>query len=161
MNIDGVGQTGAKRFGASASEAFRDFAARVVRETQQSVDKAARVDGMAASGEADPLAQIAVLRPLHRVMYVPLNDHHPAPGITLGPLPGLAAGRILADDGAGIDRRGFAAPVLARERNRLIEAVDEALFMAQWVTIFQDVDRLKEAFDFFVEQQNRREGEEK
>ena len=116
---------------------------------------------MAASGEADPLAQIAVLRPLHRVMYVPLNDHHPDPGITLGPLPGLAAGRILADDGAGIDRRGFAAPVLARERNRLIEAVDEALFMAQWVTLIEDLEDIRAVVEVLVEQQNRREGEEK
>ena len=274
MNIDGVGQTGAKRFGASASEAFQDFASRVVRETQSAeispsrpgrnsdqafngvgmpliqfnhtrlaedggywwwhtpedtYDKinpgvlktdtdlyaealvemlagdvypvsvaaqvealaeavaareeaaggglrlrehlgdrlerlreaAARVDGLAASGEEGPLAQIAVLRPLHRVMYVPLNVYHPDPGIALGPLPGLAAARIMAEEESESDRRGFAAPVLARERNRLIEAVDEALFMAQWVTIFQDVDRLREAFDFFVEQQDRREGEER
>ena len=243
MNIDGVGQTGAKRFGASASEAFQEFAARVVLETQgaeispsrpgrnsdqafngvglpliqfnhtrlaedggywwwhtteDTYDKidpgvlktdtdiyagalaemlaaasypvsvaaqvdalaeavaardeaaagalrlrehlgdrlerlreeAVRVDGMAASGELEPLAQIAILRPLHRVMYVPLNDYHPDPGVTPGPLPGLAAGRILGDGDAGGDRRGFAGPVLARERNRLIEAVDEALLAA-------------------------------
>ncbi len=274
MNIDGVGQTGAKRFGASASEAFQDFAARVVRETQgaeispsrpgrnsdqafngvglpliqfnhtrlaedggywwwhtpeDTYDKidpgvlktdtdlhaealvemlagrvypvsvaaqvealaeavaareeeaggglrlrehlgdrlgrlreaAARVDGLAASGEEGPLAQIAVLRPLHRVMYVPLNDHHPDPGITLGPLPGLAAGRILADDGAGIDRRGFAAPVLARERNRLIEAVDEALFMAQWVTVFKDLYDIRAVVEDLVEQERQREREDR
>ena len=274
MNIEGVGQTGAKRFGASASEAFRDFAAQVVRETQgaeispsrpgrnsdqafngvglpliqfnharlaedggywwwhtpeDTYDKidpdvlktdtdiyaealvemlagaqypvsvvaqvealteavaardetaggtlrlgehlgdrlgrlreeAARVDEMAAAGEAEPIAQIAVLRPLHRVMYVPLNNYHPDPGITLGPLPGLAPGRILAQEESGSDRRGFAAPVLARERNRLIEAVDEALFMAQWVTLIEDLGQLREIVEQVVEQEDRREGEER
>ena len=274
MNIDGVGQTGAKRFGASASEAFGGFAARVVRETQgeeiapsrpgrnsdqsfngvglpliqfhhtrlaedggywwwhtpeDTYDKidaevlktdtdiyaealvemlagtpfpvsvaaqvealagavaardeaaggalrlgehlgdrlerlreaAVRVDEAAAAGEEGALAQIAVLRPLHRVMYVPLNDYHPDPGITAGPLPGLAAGRILAGEEAGGDRRGFAAPVLARERNRLIEAVDEALFMAQWVTMIEDLDELREILDHLVEREESREGDER
>ena len=62
-------------------------------------------------------------------MYVPLNDCHPDPGVSLGPLPGLAPARILAEEEAGSDRRGFALPVLVRERNRLIEAVDEALLV--------------------------------
>jgi hypothetical protein len=272
MNIDGVGQTGAKRFGAAASEAFGDFAARVVRETQgeeiapsrpgrnsdqsfngvglpllqfhharlaedgdywwwhtpeDTYDKidaevlktdtdiyaqalvemlagtpfpvsvaaqvealagavaardaaaggalrlgehlgdrlerlreaAIRVDEAAAAGEEGALAQIAVLRPLHRVMYVPLNDYHPDPGITAGPLPGLAAGRILATEEAGGDRRGFAAPVLARERNRLIEAVDEALFMAKWVTMIEDLDQLRETLEHLVEREESREGD--
>ena len=240
MNIDGVGQMEAKRFGASASEAFQPFAARVVEETQgeaispsrpgrnsdqafngvglpliqfnhtrlaedggywwwhtpddtydkidadvlktdtdiyvhalaemlagpsypvsasaqvaalekaivvreqasggalrldqhlggrlEALRRVARaMDEQAAAGRLSPLAHIAFLRPLHRVMYVPLNVHHPDPGITLGPLPGLAPARILAAEDAAGDRRGFAAPVLARERNRLIEAVDKSV----------------------------------
>ena len=240
MNIDGVGQMGAKRFGASASEAFQPFAARVVQETQgeaispsrpgrnsdqafngvglpliqfnhtrlaedggywwwhtpdDTYDKidgdvlktdtdiyadalvemlagprypvslsaqvaslaeavaardaaaggalqlgaqlgnrlerlrrvAADMDERADVGAIGPVDQLAVLRPLHRVMYVPLNNYHPDPGVTAGPLPGLVPARILADEEAGSDRRGFALPVLVRERNRLIEAVDEAL----------------------------------
>lgn len=90
---------------------------------------AADLDQRAGAGEIGPVDQVAFLRPLHRVMYVPLNDYHPDPGVTLGPLPGLAPARILADEDAGSNRRGFAAPVLARERNRLVEAVDEALFV--------------------------------
>ena len=62
-------------------------------------------------------------------MYVPLNDYHPDPGVSLGPLPGLAPAWILAEEEAGSDRCGFALPVLVRERNRLIEAVDEALLV--------------------------------
>ena len=240
MNIDGVGQMEARRFGASASEAFQPFAARVVEEAQgeaispsrpgrnsdqafngvglpliqfnhtrlaedggywwwhtpdDTFDKidgdvlktdtdiyahalaemlagpsypvsasaqvaaleeaivvreqasggalrlgehlggrlkalrtaAQAMDEQAAAGRLSPLTHIEFLRPLHRVMYVPLNVHHPDPGITLGPLPGLAPARILAAENAGQDRRGFAAPVLARERNRLIEAVDESV----------------------------------
>jgi len=88
---------------------------------------AADIDERADAGAIGPIDQLAVLRPLHRIMYVPLNVHHPDPGITLGPLPGLAPARILAGEEAGSDRRGFALPVLVRERNRLIEAVDEAL----------------------------------
>ena len=242
MNIDGVGQIDAKRFGASASEAFGPFAVRVVSETQgeaisptrpgrnsdqafngvglpllqfnhtrlaedggywwwhtteDTFDKidpevlktdtdiyahalaemlagatypvslgtqvealaaaiaardeaaggalqlarhlgdrmerlhrvAAELDERAAAGTIGPLDQLAFLRPLHRVMYVPLNNYHPDPGVSLGPLPGLAPARILAEEDAGGDRRGFALPVLVRERNRLIEAVDEALLV--------------------------------
>ena len=242
MNIDGVGQIDAKRFGASASEAFGPFAVRVVSETQgeaisptrpgrnsdqafngvglpllqfnhtrlaedggywwwhtteDTFDKidpevlktdtdiyahalaemlagaaypvslgaqvealaaaiaardeaaggalqlaghlgdrmerlhrvAAELDERGAAGTIGPLDQLAFLRPLHRVMYVPLNNYHPDPGVSLGPLPGLAPARILADEDAGGDRRGFALPVLVRERNRLIEAVDEALLV--------------------------------
>ena len=257
MNIDGVGQVGAARFGATASEAFHDFAARVVMDAEgaeispsrpgrnsdqafngiglpllqfnhsrlaedggywwwhtpdDTFDKidpevlktdtdlyadalaemlagevypvnvtaqiealgaavaareeqaggalrlreyignrmdrlrraASRVDRQAAASEVGALEQVAVLRPLHRVMYVPLNNYHPDPGITLGPLPGLAPARILRDADPASDRRGFAAPVLARERNRLVEAVDEALFMANWGTWVPDIAILEE-----------------
>lgn len=243
MNIDGIGQMGAKAFGASASEAFQPFASRVVAQTQgvrisparpgrnsdqvfngvglpliqfnhtrpaedggywwwhtteDTYDKidgdilktdtdiyvhalaemlagahypvsltaqvealgaaiaardetaggaleldrhlgarmdrlrevAAELDERARAGAIGPVDQVAFLRPLHRVMYVPLNNYHPDPGITLGPLPGLAPARILVDEDAGSDRRGFALPVLVRERNRLVEAVDEALQIA-------------------------------
>ncbi len=246
MNIDGVGQIGAKRFGATASEAFGEFAARVVERTEgaevaasrpgrnsdqafngvglpliqfnhtrlaedggywwwhtpdDTYDKidgavlktdtdiyadalvemltgapfpvslsdqvaalgkamaarddesggatrlgerlagrmaelrkvAERLDGLAEAGRVNPLEQVAVLRPLHRVMYVPLNVYHPDPGVRLGPLPGLAPAAVLADESTHPDRRGFAAPVAARERNRLIEAVDDALAEARRV----------------------------
>ena len=243
MNIDGVGQMEAKRFGASASEAFQPFAARVVEATQgeaispsrpgrnsdqafngvglpliqfnhtrlaedggywwwhtpdDTYDKidpgtlktdtdlyadalaemlagprypvslsaqvaslaeavaardaasggalglgeqlggrmvglreaAERLDELADAGSVGPLDLVAVLRPLHRVMYVPLNTYHPDPGVGLGPLPGLASARLLSSEDAGSDRRGFAATGLARERNRLVEAVDQALSTA-------------------------------
>ena len=264
MNIDGVGQMGARRFGASASEAFQPFATRVVAETQGTEispsrpgrnsdqifngvglpliqfnhtrlaedggywwwhttedtydkidgnvlktdtdiyvhalaemlagarypvsltaqvealgaaiaarDEAARgalqldrhlgdrmeqlrevaadLDERADAGAIGPVDQVAFLRPLHRVMYVPLNDYHPDPGVTLGPLPGLAPARILVDEEAGSDRRGFALPVLVRERNRVVEAVDEALDVGYMRTtlasIRRELDDLREERD--------------
>ncbi len=93
-------------------------------------EAAERLDELADAGSVGPLDQVAVLRPLHRVMYVPLNAYHPDPGVGLGPLPGLAPARILSSEDAGSDRRGFAATGLARERNRLVEAVDQALSTA-------------------------------
>lgn len=273
MNIDGVGQIGAARFGATASEAFRNFAARVVMDAEgaeispsrparnsdqafngiglpllqfnhtrlaedggywwwhtpdDTFDKidgdvlktdtdlyadalaemlagevypvslsaqvdalaaaitareaasggalqleehlgdrldrlrkaAARVDELAADGETDPLEQLAALRPLHRVMYVPLNNYHPDPGITLGPLPGLAAARILAAEGTDGDRLGFAAPILARERNRLIEAVDDAIFASTWATLMQDVADMRQLVEGLLEFQRLQEERE-
>ena len=275
MNIDGVGQVGAARFGATASEAFRDFAARVVmdaegaeispsrpgRNSDQAFngiglpllqfnhsrlaedggywwwhtpddtfdkidgevlktdtdlyadalaemlageqypvslsaqvealaeaidareaasagtlqleehlgdrmedlrDAVARLEELVASGDARPLDQIAALRPLHRVMYVPLNNYHPDPGITLGPLPGLAPARILAAEGANDDRRGFTAPILARERNRLIEAIDDAIFVGTWATLMEDLAEMRdvvEAFEAFLQRQQEDEQE--
>ncbi|MXX70706.1 MAG: M28 family peptidase [Gemmatimonadetes bacterium] len=264
MNIDGVGQMGARRFGAAASEAFRPFASRVVAETQgvdispsrpgrnsdqafngvglpllqfnhtrlaedggywwwhtteDTYDKidgdvlktdtdiyahalaemlagarypvslvaqvealaaaiavreeaaggalqldrhlgnrmerlrrvAADLDERADAGEIGAVDQVAFVRPLHRVMYVPLNDYHPDPGVSLGPLPGLAPARILVDEEADSDRRGFAVPVLMRERNRLIEAVDEALDVGYMRTtlasIRQELSEIREERD--------------
>ena len=92
-------------------------------------EAAAAMDRAADAGEVGALDLVAFLRPLHRVMYVPLNDYHPDPGVSLGPLPGLAPARILAEEETGSDRRGFALPVLVRERNRLVDAVDEALLV--------------------------------
>jgi len=100
---------------------------RLGQRLEQLREVAATLDERAAASQIGPVDQVAFLRPLHRVMYVPLNDYHPDPGITLGPLPGLAPGRIMVDAPEGSDRRGFALPVLLRERNRLAEAMDEAL----------------------------------
>lgn len=102
---------------------------------------AADLDERADAGEIGPVDQVAFLRPLHRVMYVPLNDYHPDPGVALGPLPGLAAARILVEEEAGSDRRGFALPALVRERNRLIEAVDEALDVGYMRTTLASIRR--------------------
>ncbi len=114
---------------------------------EQLREVAATLDERAAASQMGAVGQVAFLRPLHRVMYVPLNNYHPDPGITLGPLPGLAPGRILVDAPEGSDRRGFALPVLVRERNRIAEAMDEALVAGHTRTtlsrIREDIDALR------------------
>ena len=124
-------QVGALEAAIAARDAAAGGALRLDRHLGDRMDRLRRVaadlDERADAGGIGAVDLVAFLRPLHRVMYVPLNDYHPDPGVSLGPLPGLAPARILVDEEAGSDRRGFAVPVLARERNRLIEAVDEAL----------------------------------
>ncbi len=80
---------------------------------------------------AQDLAVLRVLRPLHRIMFVPGSDHHPDPGIYSGPLPGFEPARILADEDPASDRYRFAMAQLVRERNRVLEALDEAIQAAE------------------------------
>jgi len=89
----------------------------------------ARLVAAPPSPELD-LALMRVLRPLHRLMFVPGSDHHPDPGIYGAPLPGLEPARILAEEPPDSDRYGFALAQLVRERNRILEALDEATFFA-------------------------------
>jgi Iap family predicted aminopeptidase len=81
----------------------------------------------AEGGPALDLALVRVLRPLHRVLFVPVTPWHPDPGLEADPLPGLAATRVLAEAEPESDRYRFAEAGLVRERNRLLEALDEAL----------------------------------
>lgn len=80
-----------------------------------------------ASGSASlDMALVDVLRPLHRVLYVPLTPHHPDAGAVPGLLPGLAPTRILAEEAPGSERYRLAMATLVRERNRLMEAIAES-----------------------------------
>lgn len=91
---------------------------------------AARVDPALRSGpvaaEFEPMV-FDILRPIHRIMFVPGSDHHPDAGIYNDPLPGLEPARVLAEEDPGSDRYGFALSYLQRERNRVLEALDEAI----------------------------------
>ena len=78
-----------------------------------------------AGAELD-LALVRILRPLYRVLYLPSDPFHPDPGMSLGMLPGLAPMAILATEDPASDRYRFAYATLVRERNRLIEALDQA-----------------------------------
>jgi hypothetical protein len=69
---------------------------------------------------------LAIVRPIHRIMFVPGSDHHPDPGVYGRPLPGLQPAGILAEEDPESDRYGFALSTLLRERNRVLEAIDEA-----------------------------------
>ncbi|MDH3271262.1 MAG: M28 family peptidase [Gemmatimonadota bacterium] len=95
-----------------------------------------RVRGLAASlsGHDGPdldRAMLAVLRPIYRVMYDPIDPFHPDPGFSVGLLPGLAPVTILAEEDPSSDRYLFAETTLVRERNRLLEALDLALLEAE------------------------------
>lgn len=71
-----------------------------------------------------------ILRPIHRIMFVPGSDHHPDPGIYGAPLPGLEPASILASEDPASDRYRFAQAYLQRENNRVVEAVTESVYAA-------------------------------
>jgi len=77
------------------------------------------------SRELDRLL-LAMIRPIHRVMFVPGGVYHADPGMYGQALPGLEPARILAEEEEGSDRYGFAMTSLVRERNRILEALDDA-----------------------------------
>ncbi len=72
------------------------------------------------------LALVAILRPLHRVLYTNLGPYHPDPAVTVGALPGLNAVDMLTSNDPATDRYRFALTTLQRERARILEALDEA-----------------------------------
>jgi hypothetical protein len=72
-------------------------------------------------------AMLAVLRPVYRVLYDPVDPFHPDPGFSVGLLPGLAPVTILAEEDPASERYLFAETTLVREKNRLLEALDTAL----------------------------------
>jgi hypothetical protein len=79
--------------------------------------------------EGDPeleLALVAVIRPLHRVLYTLLGPYHPDPAVTEGPLPGLNAVEMLVANDPSTDRYRFAITTLRRELPRILEALDIA-----------------------------------
>jgi len=81
------------------------------------------------SGEGDPeidLALVAILRPLHRVLYTLLGPYHPDPAVSEGALPGLNAVEMLASNDPSTDRYQFARTTLLREVPRILEAMDDA-----------------------------------
>ena len=95
------------------------------RELVQTID---RVETFLSSGgppEVD-LALVAILRPLHRVLYTLLGPYHPDPAETMGALPGLNAVDMLTANDPATDRYRFALTTLQRERARILEALDEA-----------------------------------
>jgi hypothetical protein len=82
------------------------------------------------STAVDPaLTLVRILRPLHRVIYTLGGEYHPDPAVAFGPLPGLAGARSLAGS-LSEDDRGFTETSLLRERNRIVDALDEAIAKA-------------------------------
>jgi aminopeptidase YwaD len=87
-----------------------------------------RVEG-AVRPAADPamdLALVALLRPVHRILYTGLGPYHPDPAVSVGSLPGLNAVEMLAANDPTTDRYLFALTSVQREYARILEALDEA-----------------------------------
>jgi len=72
------------------------------------------------------LGLVAVLRPLHRVLYTLLGAYHPDPAVSEGSLPGLNPVEMLAANDPSTDRYQFALTTLRRELPRILEAIDTA-----------------------------------
>jgi len=72
------------------------------------------------------LALVAILRPLHRVLYTNLGPYHPDPAVTVGALPGLSAMDMLTTNDPSTDRYRFALTSVQREGARILEALDQA-----------------------------------
>jgi hypothetical protein len=85
----------------------------------------------ARGDEIVDLELVAVLRPLHRVLYTLLGPYHPDPAVGEGALPGLNAVDMLASNDSTTDRYQFALTTLLRERARILEALDESRALAE------------------------------
>ena len=89
------------------------------------------VAGGADRGADTDLALIGIIRPLHRVLYSPSSPFHPDPGLDSSSLPGLSPLRILSSAAPDGSAYRFAEVSLVRERNRLLEALDESTDRAE------------------------------
>ena len=78
------------------------------------------------AGPEQDLVLVAILRPLHRVLYTLLGAYHPDPAVSQGALPGLNAVEMLAANDPATDRYQFALTTLKRELPRILEALDTA-----------------------------------
>jgi hypothetical protein len=81
---------------------------------------------MRETGPELDLALVALLRPLHRVLYTLLGPYHPDPAVSQGSLPGLNSVQMLAANDPSTDRYQFALTTLRRELPRILEAIDTA-----------------------------------
>ena len=93
-----------------------------------------RLTGVGLVGPGGPevdLALVAILRPLHRVLYTLLGPYHPDPAVSEGPLPGLNPVEMLAQNDPSTDRFQFARTTLLRELPRILEAIDRAVAEAE------------------------------
>lgn len=77
------------------------------------------------------LALVAILRPVHRVLYTLQGPYHPDPALSPGPLPGLNPVVMLAENEPTTDRHQFARTTLLRELPRILEAMDETMDRAR------------------------------
>lgn len=112
-------QLAADRFDLGAARERQEQLLRAVRPLQARADP--------PTGPEMDRALVGVLRPVHRVLYTLQGAYHPDPAVDPGLLPGLSALEQLVEAPPGSDRHGFAVATLIRERNRLVDALDEAI----------------------------------
>jgi len=112
------------RFDLSEALARQGDLLRLVRRIQSALEIG--IDSTAAPAPEVDLGLVAVLRPIHRILYTGLGPYHPDPAATMGPLPGLNAVGMLAANEPSTDRFRFALATLQRENARILEALDEA-----------------------------------
>lgn len=95
------------------------------KELARTVDRLETLLPEKGSPEID-LALIALLRPLHRILYTNLGPYHPDPAESVGYLPGLSAMEMLVANEPDTDAYQFALATVQREYARILEALDEA-----------------------------------
>ncbi len=101
----------------------------VIQEVEAALAGGAGSAGGARSGGGSPeldLALVAILRPIHRILYTGLGPYHPDPAVSVGALPGLNPVDMLATNHPSTDRYRFALSTLQREYARILEAIDRA-----------------------------------
>jgi hypothetical protein len=102
------------------------------QEELLSVARRLEVDlGTGTTGPDMDLAMVAILRPLHRVLYNLLGAYHPDPAVSEGSFPGLNPVEMLTKNDPSTDRYQFALTTLRRELPRILEALDTALERAE------------------------------
>ena len=79
------------------------------------------------------LPLVAILRPVHRILYTLLGPYHPDPAEEVGPLPGLNPVEILASNDPSSSLYQVALATLHRENARILEALDVAQAEAEKV----------------------------
>ncbi len=94
-----------------------------------------QVEAALGSGDdsAFDLELVAILRPVHRILYTLLGSYHPDPAESLGPLPGLNPVEILASNDPSTSLYQMALATLQREHARILEALDVAQAEAERV----------------------------
>ncbi|HEX9700767.1 MAG TPA: M28 family peptidase [Acidobacteriota bacterium] len=112
-----------ERFDLSEATARQEALLALVERLQGDIDRGAIA--------AADLELVRIIRPLHRVLYQLDGPFHPDSGLEGGALPGLAPARTLAAADPDSDVYRFAEVTLVRERNRLLEAIDEAIASAE------------------------------
>ncbi len=124
--VEALGEIIAQRAQASRGRFDLEAAARRQQELLRIVRRVQQNLGASPTADVD-LALIRILRPLHRVLYSPSSPFHPDPGVNNSLLPGLSPVDILAAEDPASHRYGFAYATLVRERNRLLEALADAI----------------------------------